>query len=530
MKGKLVVAIVLCFVVCGTAFAQFTQRSGINGTVTDPTGAVVPGVAVTLLDVDRNQTSKTTTTESGIYSFPNLTASRYQVSVERQGFRKSLSDVVTLGAQENVRVDLQLQVGAVSETVEVTSTAPLLRTEQTAVGETVERELIEQLPILGRNFSTFASLTPNVSTFSRGNASESWAVGSHYTIGSTVAIGGGGGYTGIYMNGVDINDIYEGGVSYMPSSEAISEVKVDVANFSASNGRDISSMTVQTRAGTNQLHGTGFDYFQNSALNAWNTMSRSEMSPGTKKPMLQRNQFGGNLGGPMYIPKLFNGKDKAFFFINYEGGKENRGSSLVTARVPTAAERLGDFSSFLTRFPGDPNYLLFDPNSTTIDAQGNSHRTLIPNNDLRRIAGLNQSAQAMLAAYPNPNGYQDPNNPNDLTNFQTSSTNNSYNYRVDLRADYRFTQNDSVYFSFSKSHGSKAGGGGIFPELQENVEEASYVTTINYARVFTPTLTNEFTLGWGNADMFNIPASTQAYMRKPDTLRNKFFKKPRDPS
>ena len=525
MRKMLTVGLTLVFLLLAHAsLAQFTQRSGISGLVTDPAAAVVPGITVTLTDLDRNQVRTTTTNENGTYNFTNLIAGRYQASVEKEGFKKSVSDIIALGAQESVRVDLQLQVGSLTESVEVTAAAPLLRTEQTAVGETVERELIEQLPILGRNFTTFSSLAPNVSTFSRGNESESWAVGSHYTIGNEVVLGGGGGYSGIFMNGVDINDIYEGGTSYMPSSEAISEVKVDVANFSAANGRDVTSTTVQTRGGTNLLHGTGFDYFQNSALNAWHPFEKSQIVPGTKKPLMQRNQFGGNLGGPIYIPKLFNGKDKAFFFFNYEGGKENHGSDPIYARMPTAAERQGDFSSWLTRFPGDPNYILYDPNSTTIDADGNSHRTPVPNNDLRNVAGgLNQDVVKMLDAYPLPNGYQDPNNPNSLTNFFTTSSQSSYNYRMDMRFDYKPTQNDSVYFTYSRSHGNKDRTGGIFPDLQEAVEESSYVTTINYARVFKSSLTNEFVVGWGNTNMTNVPQSTLDYMGNPDTLFNQYL-------
>lgn len=527
MRGKGWLGL-LCLVLSAASLAdaQFLLRGTISGQVTDPSGAVVPSATVLLVEVDRNQTFEGSTNASGLYSFPNLTAGRYQVSVEHAGFRKTVSEIMTITTNDTMRVDLALQVGEVTETVEVTSTAPLIQTEQTVVGQVVSEELVESLPAFGRNFTAFSALAPNVSSFPRSaTQNETWAVGSHHTIGGTPIMVGGGGDNGLYMNGVNINDSWLGGTQYSPSMENVQEVKVDSANFSASTGRDISSVTVTTKAGTNQLHGTLFNYLQNEALNAWHPFVKAESEPGQEKDILRRNQFGGNIGGPVVIPKLVNGRDRAFFFVGYEGFDNNTGGASQLFRLPTAAERQGDFSHLLSRFPDDPNVILYNPFSTVIDEEGNSTRDPIINNDLRTTGMINSQAQQQISElFPEPSGFTNPSNPSDLRNHRTFGTSGNFNWRFDTRFDYRITDNDNIYVAYSESQGKDANTGGLFPELPENVEDTSYIITLSYARVFTPTLTNDFVFGWGRPGINNVDQAARDYMHQPDTPRNRFFK------
>jgi hypothetical protein len=328
-----------------SARGQFLLRGTISGLVTDPSGAVIVGATVRLTDIDRNQTTEVVTNQSGLYSFPNLTSGNYQVAVEQVGFNRTVSDIITISTNDNVRIDLALQVGEVTETIEVTSAAPLIQTEQTVVGQVVDEAYVQTLPALGRNFTAFAALAPNVSSFPRSTSQNTtWAVGSHHTIGGTPIMVGGGGDNGLYMNGVNINDSWLGGTQYQPSMENVQEVKVDSANFSASTGRDISSVTVTTKSGTNEYHGTLFNYLQNEALNAWHPFEKAESEPGQRLDVLRRNQFGGNAGGPIL-------KNRLFFFGGYEGFDNNTGGASQLYRVPTSAERQGDFSGLLSRFP-----------------------------------------------------------------------------------------------------------------------------------------------------------------------------------
>jgi len=199
-KMRMALLAILSLTLATTALAQFTLRSGVSGLVTDPSGAVMPSVPVVLKDLDRNQTYHTTTNESGLYSFTNLPTGRYQ------GFHKSMSDPIVVASQETARVDLSLQLGEVSETVEVKAAAPLIQTEQTVVGGVADRKLVETLPTLGRNFTSLVNLAPNISTTPRPNEGDTWSVGTHHVVGGVSYIAGGGGDNGFYMNGANIND------------------------------------------------------------------------------------------------------------------------------------------------------------------------------------------------------------------------------------------------------------------------------------------------------------------------------------
>jgi hypothetical protein len=436
--------LMLCLL-CGLLLAQYSQRSGINGLVTDSSGGIVPGAQVNATDLDRNQTLKVRTNGAGLYAFTNLTPGRYQISVEHAGFKKTVSNVVTLTAQETARIDLPLQVGTVADSVEVRTEAPLLQTEQTEIAQRVNREYIENLPLKGRTITGVAALAPNVSLIPKANTGSTFSVGGNDVIAGMDYRVGGGGHNGFYLNGVNINDGYNSGLNYSPTLDSIGEVKLNVTSFAAENGRDISSFLITSRGGTNQYHGAVFDNMQNSGLNAWNPFAKALARPTDKKPLLQRNQFGGSLGGPLVIPKVLNGKDKLFFFVSYEGKREHQGGTNNFVRVPTDAERLGDFSEWLRRFPGDPNFVLYDPYSTVVQANGNTVRTPIPNNDIRTIGRVNPNAQQMLALYPRANGYVDPTNPNSLNNFSFYQRNSPEAWRIDSRVDYRITSNDNLF-------------------------------------------------------------------------------------
>ncbi|HXK62006.1 MAG TPA: TonB-dependent receptor, partial [Acidobacteriota bacterium] len=517
--------VLLLFLLTSSAgWAQFTQRGTITGVVTDPSGAVIPGANVTLTDLDRNQTLETVTGDEGTYTFANVTPGRYQVSVEMPGFSKSVSDQINLASQQTLRVDMALQVGEMSEIVEVRGTAPLLKSEQGSVGQVVDRAFVESLPTKGRNFTAFVALAPNISTFPRGNWGGTWAVGGHHVIGGLDYVVGGGGNNGFYMNGVNVNENWVGGLSYAPSVEAVAEVKVDVAGFSAENGRDISTLNVMTRGGTNQYHGAIFDYLQNDNLNALNSFDKAMGA--TSGAFLQRNQFGANFGGPVRIPKLFDGSDRLFFFVNFEGTRENRGGENAIYRVPTDEELQGDFSHLLRRFPGDPYYVIYNPFSTVINEDGDSIREPIPNNDLRNVPGLiNPFAREMLEGlFPRPSGYTNPADPDDLRNHLTFQSWANNNYRIDARVDFKITENDNLFVNVSRSHGMDDNKGGLFPDLNLNVEDSSTLVTANYAKTITPTLTNEFIFAVGKGRMYNVDQAAIDYMSRSDTLRNKYFK------
>lgn len=524
--------LVLSLTLVAGAAAQFLLRGTIGGLVTDITGAVIVNATVTLTDLERNQSTVAQTNDGGLFSFPNLVAGNYQVSVEQEGFKTGVSDIVVITTNDNVRVDIAMEIGDVTETVEVTTAAPLIQTEQTVVGQVVDETMVEALPALGRNFLAFSTLAPNVSSFPRtGAANATWSVGSHHTVGGIAVQVGGGGDNGLYMNGVNINDSWLGGTQYSPSMENVQEVKVDTANFSAASGRDISMTSVMTKAGTNEFHGGLFNYLQNEALNAWNPFIKAESEADQRQDKLQRNQFGGNLGGPVV-------RNRAFFFFGYEGMDNNSGSvdsgsfgGSNLFRVPSAEERQGDYSGLVNRFPGDPNVLLYNPFTTRFDADGNSIRDRVVNNDLRTTGMINTTALAQINdIYPTSNGFVNPNNPDDLRNHRVISKRTNFNWRIDSRFDYRITDNDNVYVSYSRSLGLDDNRGGLFPDLDRNVEDSSYVISVSYARVFTPTLTNDFTFGFTRPNLNSVDQGTMEKLAQTDTPRNRHFQNLGDPN
>ncbi|MGH9159249.1 MAG: carboxypeptidase regulatory-like domain-containing protein, partial [Vicinamibacteraceae bacterium] len=503
------------------AGAQFALRSRIEGTITDSGGAAVPGATVTLTETTRNQTQAIASDDQGAYAFSNLASGVYTVTAELSGFVTAVSPPATLGSAANARVDLVLKIGDLSETVQVTREAPLVQTDHIAVGVAVGKTLIDNIASKGRNFTSFVQLAPGISTQPRNDTAGTNSVGAHHVIGGIDYTAGGGGNNGFYVNGVNANDNYVGGQSYSPSLEAVEEIKVDVANFSAANGRDLSTLSVTTRAGTNRLHGSVYDYVESSTLNAWDPLEKQRVTPGTEKPSLNRHQFGGNGGGPIV-------KNKIFFFGNYEQTYNRRGEEPEFFRVPTAAERRGDFSGLLQRFPGDPNYVLHDPFTTAILEDGETVRAPVPNNDLRRLTRPNGSpaidprALDMLNLFPLPN-YTDPTDPDNLANHQSLGVSKFTSYRIDARVDLALGANDNLYVNVARSNGRDHDSGGLFPEITSNVEDASWMMSVSYARVFTPALTNELVVAYGKGKLCVPDQQSVDYMHQTDTLRATYF-------
>lgn len=500
------------------ARAQFALRSSLSGIVTDPSSAVVPNVTVTLNDVDRGQAYTAHTNDTGLYTVSDLTPGRYQAAVERQGFQRLVSAVVTLASGQTARLDLQLRMETAAQTVEVSGAASLMQTEQSVVGQDIGRDLVDSLPVVGRNFTELGALSEGISTFPRSDTGTTWQVGAMNAVAGMDFVSGGGGDMGFYLNGMNVNDNYMGGISSEPSIEAIGEVKVDAVNFSAATGRDLTTLMVVTRGGTSKYHGTLFEANQNGALKAWNPYSEMVAAPGEKKPVLSRNQYGGNFGGPVFVPKLFHSRNRVFFFVNYEGDKERDGAADNLVRVPTAAERQGNFSDLLTRFPGDQNYMLWDPNSTVINSAGLTQRTPFPNN----MIPVNAVAQQVLNLYPLPNGYTNPSNPQDTHNYRTYEAGGFNNWRVDARGDLRITQNDNVYVTLGMSSGSTDNRGTIFPQWLNNEPDKSEMLTANYARVFSSHVTNEMVFGIGVGELWNYDSSVRNSVGKSTALSQPF--------
>ncbi len=531
-----VAALVLALSV--SALAQFSQRGGVSGMVTEPSGAVVPKASVTLLDLGRNQTSTVSTDASGHYEFSQLLPGDYQVSVELAGFKKSVSAHLPVSPQSDVRCDIQLQLASVSETVTVTSSyAPLLATESADLDQNISQEQIASVPMNGRNWTSLTELTPGISTSPRNNINTgsggTYEVGAAYTSGGADYTAGGNAEgsrdNGYYVNGVNANENYMSGSSFQPSAEAIGEVKVGVADFSAEYGRDVTNLNATTKAGTNTFHGEVYDFFENDALNALVPINKAQGL--LTKNAYRFNLFGGGLGGPVYIPKLLNLKDRAFFFVNYERNPHSQTGPNNLAIVPSDLERAGNFGEDCT---GPINSGTFDPNSGICsNPAGQLYNpytgNAVPFNNLVTAGLFNPAtATAQVNALINlfPHANLTPTLANSGANYQYSSRQAISLYHWDSRFDYRLSSKDSVFVAWSQYSATPNNAGGLVPNLDQanaDVTDKSHVITVDEAHVFNGHFTNEFIFATGSGTYTTLPASALSYLNGSSNPFNSIF-------
>jgi hypothetical protein len=327
------------------------QTSGeITGEVKDQSGAVAPNAAVAATNTATNVSRSTLTNASGVYSFPDLTPGRYQVKVAARGFAIAIANL-ELQVQQTARVDFTLTVGSASQTIEVSAGAEMLNTENVTVGTVIEEKRISELPLNGRNFFSLVALSPNVNYgFTPAQQASSRLGGTRSTL--TMSLSGARATWANYtLDGITNTDVDFNTYILLPSVEALQEFKVQSGIYPAEFGREAGQVNVSTKPGTNQYHGTAFEFLRNNELDARNydfsSATRSATNPSPASTPYRQNQYGFTLGGPARIPKLFNGKNRLFFMSNFEGFK-SRTTTSTLATTLTAAMRNGDFSAVPT--------------------------------------------------------------------------------------------------------------------------------------------------------------------------------------
>ena len=412
-----------------------TTSGEIVGTVTDATGGVVAGATITVTNMDTGISVKATTDTSGNYVVTSLGIGRYSVSVEATGFKKSLHNDLTLNVQDRLRVDAALEVGSVNDTVEVAASAPLLETDTSSLGQVVDSQRIVDLPLNGRYFTRLAVLTAGTAPTVHGARDEN-----------------SGGFTSngvrpfqnnFLLDGVDNNSLSEDLVSQQsfvigPAPDAIAEFKVQTNSMSAEFGRSGGAvLNVTIKSGTNQLHGTLYEFLRNSALDAKNFFD----DPSQAIPPFKQNQFGFSVGGPVLIPKVYDGKNRTFFFFDYQGTRIRIGNR-CSASVPPDAWRTGDFSGYNT---------IYQPGSTTTDANGNSTRTPFPGNKIPSSM-FNPIAAKLLSMFPEPNVPGQVSTFGVTNNYLSSPSEPNDTDQFDVRIDHRISDSDSIFGRFSYSN------------------------------------------------------------------------------
>jgi Carboxypeptidase regulatory-like domain len=366
-----------CFL---TARGQSTFGS-ISGTVTDASGAALPSAKITLTNTATSAKETFTTSQDGLYSFVNLNPDVYVLDVEKTGFKHFKRDSIVVQVQQNVRIDAAMEVGAVSETVEVTAETPLLQTGNASLGQVIDQRKTNETPLNGRNVFNLITLSP--AAIAQGGSGGSQVGQNPFSWGNYQVGGSFGNESAEYVDGQPVNIGYINLPILIPDQDAIAEFKVQYNNLGPEWGRFSGGVVnLSTKGGTNEFHGLAYEYLRNKVLN-----SRPYFA--TTNPPYVQNQFGGTIGGPVI-------KDKTFFFFAYDGYRQ-RASTIFTTTVPTVGERSGVF-------PTDTP--IYDPLSVSAacianSAAGNCGRSQFANNTIP-AARINPAALTELKYLPLP--------------------------------------------------------------------------------------------------------------------------------
>lgn len=417
---------------CGCIALGQTTFGSLNGTVTDSSGAVVPGVQVTLTNAGTNAKMVTTTNADGIYGFVNVMPGNYRIDAEKSGFKHFSRSPVVVQTQQTYKIDVVMQVGAVTQTISVTAATPLLQAQSASLGQVIAGRAVSEMPLNGRNVFNLMSLVPSV--IPQGQSQGTPTGANPFAFNNYQINGAFGNESAIYLDGVPENNGYLNLPAFVPTQDSIQEFKVQTDNLGPEWGRFAGGvMNLTTKSGTNQIHGEAYEYLRNKVLNA-NTFFNNEA--GIPVGPFTQNQFGANAGGPLYIPGVYNGKDKTFWFFSYEGFRLRQGQTYVET-VPTAAERLGDFSGLLDSSGKQvpiysPVNCASGPCAVGSNGQLTSPRLQFPGNAIPSNQ-INPTSAALMRLWPAPNAAGAPftNQNNFITNASVGGNNDEYVARID---------------------------------------------------------------------------------------------------
>ncbi|MBV8707925.1 MAG: TonB-dependent receptor, partial [Acidobacteriaceae bacterium] len=493
--------VIFCTVVL-LSVRLFAQTSGaIVGTVQDASGAAVAGAIVSVLDVGKGTTQVFKTDDSGAYSAPFLIPGTYRISVEAPGFKRATSQDIVLQVDERQRADFTMQIGQASETVEVVAAAPLVRSESAELGEVIGQGAVQSLPLNGRNFAQLVYLVPGVTPGQQGENLSGSSTFNPRASSNFNALGSQANANGWLVDGIIDNEYTFNTVMVQPSVESVQEFKVLTGTFSAEYGRGAGIVTTQTRSGSNDFHGSAFEFLRNNYFDARNYFNSKTTGNGNPNPQppFRRNQYGASIGGLIF-------KNKTFFFADYYGQREIKGNTFLTT-VPTAQQHAGNFS--------DLGVNIYDPLTATTTGGA---RSLFPNNTIPANR-IDPVAQRIIDLYPLPNLNGINNNRLDV--FNRDLKDNGGNVRI----DQHFSDKDSFFARYSyeafdlfdakgqsgccyQTPASAAGKYDLGPFVsggQITTLRASGLA-LNETHVFSPTIVNEFIAGYSRTN----PLTTQS--------------------
>ena len=455
---------------CTLVWSQ-SYTGSIRGTITDTTKASIPGAKITATDSDRNVEYSTISDSSGRYAFTTLPAASYILTVQAAGFQRASQGAFRLEVQQQATIDIELAVGAVTTTVEVQSSSPMLNTTSAALGQVVESRFLMTAPLSTRNPLSLILLAPGVVPTGSGTNFVSSGVRNNASE--------------VLMDGVPLTGIEQNGgvtdVKYTPTVDVVSEFKIQTNFFSAEFGNSGGTViNMVSKSGTNQVHGVGYFFRRDNALNANDWFSNAR---GRTLADLTRNNYGGTVGGPVYIPKAYNGKNRTFFFADYDRVQQSSATTSLGS-VPTAQQLLGDFSD--TRLNNGALVPIFDPFSTFTDANGAVLRNPIPQNMIP-MSRQDPITRNFIKYFPAANLPGDPFTRNN--NWFGQGSNLSAGNKLDAKIDHNISdkQRFSARYGVDWGWSTPANLTGNISHNGNPGNSRSQNFTIDYTRTHSPT-------------------------------------------
>ncbi len=479
--GRIIGAFIILFALGGVALAQ-EYRGTISGRIVDPQQAVVPGVSVVATQVDTGSKYTTISSGDGQFTLPFLLQGRYRIEAELAGFKRYVRESIQVSTNERVTLDIVLELGGTNETVTISADAPLVNSATASTGQVINSRQVEDMPLMSRNPYALVQLAYGVTP--RGNnafirpfdngASADFSIGGGANRGNELLLDG------------QPNISEDGSMGYSPPVDALQEVKVETFQSDASFGHTAGgTVSASTKAGTNNFHGTLYEFNQVSALQAASFFNNRA---GRKKPVTQWNQYGATLGGPVVIPKLFNGKNKLLFFFAFEGIK-NKSPEEGYTTVPTLEQLDGNFSKLLAL---GSNYQLYDYATGVVE--GSRIRRQPFSGNIIPSSRISPVGKKILSYYDKPN---QPGNADGTNNYFYSGKGvDDYDNELG-RLDYVVSDRNKVSFNFRHndrllSTGDRFGT----PATGYHLNEINWGSSLDHVYTFTPTTVLNTRFNW----------------------------------
>jgi len=499
----------LIFGLCMIAPPAAAQEASatVNGVVTDPSGAAVPNARVSLTNVNTAVVRTTVTNSDGAYAFVNVVPGVYTVQAAAEGFAKMTQAAVTLVVNQTATFDFHLRVGEAQQSITVEAAAAGVEASTSELGTVVGTQQVNDLPLNGRNFTELLTITPGVANVNRDQSGTGAGAGGGGFVGAAIgvaafpAIDGARVRSNTYLlDGINDLNTFLTTYNFAPIVDDIQEFKTQNHNDLVEYGGVMGGIvSVVSKSGTNQYHGSAWEFLRNSAMDARGFFNAA-------LPPLRQNQFGAAFGGPISIPKIYNGKNRTFFYAAYEGFREhsaNEGGTLG----PTAAMRNGDFSALL------PTTVLYDPNSTTYNAATNTYSripipgNILPPTEISAVSQLYQGLVPQAGALVNGN------------NIYLSEPNVLTNDSGQIRADHYIGNSDQLMFRYSEYEEGWLVPNGVIGHNNDDIYGHNWA--VKETHTFGPTAVLEAYFGRNfgfDNEVASVPGMDSAFLSKINDL------------